>query len=229
MSKRKLLKYALTFLGITISCLILYQLYLDYLPEIKLLFHFHGNYQQLIAMIRSHGPGNMVLVFVLNAICVAIPGVSNGIFCVLNGILYGPTLGFIINWISDILGQLLLLSLIEKIYSGPNIEHSKFSRLLQNQPYPEFAFSLGYAIPFIPSITVSFASLLVNKSLTKKIIPIIVGSIPLAFLYAYGGDSLLHLNGKRLIATIAILIFIALIALLVLFYGYHKNKKTAAE
>ena len=34
-------------------------------------------------MVRSHGIEDLAFLFLLNAICVAIPGLSNGIFCVL--------------------------------------------------------------------------------------------------------------------------------------------------
>lgn len=229
MSTRKTLKVSLLFLGLICSLALLYLLYLDYRPELQLLFNFHGNYQLLIKMIRSHGPANLVLVFLLNAICVAIPGLSNGIFCVLNGILFGPAVGFLVNWASDILGQLLLLYLIRKLYSPKKLRQGKFYRLLHEQSSPELAFSLAYAIPFIPSITVSFANILVNSAFKKRLIPIIIGSLPLAFLYAYGGDSLLHLNGRKLLITILILLLIALIAIGILYFNYRRTKKAAAH
>ena len=41
---------------------------------------------------------------------------------------------------------------------------------------------------------------MINKEQRKKqLIPIIIGVIPFAYLYAYGGDSILHLDGPRLI------------------------------
>lgn len=96
--KRKTIRIILFILGGILGLLLLYKLYLSYLPELKLLVHFdHHNEELLIKMVRSHGIEDLAFLFILIAICVAIPGLSNGIFCVLNGILYGPAFGFIVN------------------------------------------------------------------------------------------------------------------------------------
>ena len=108
--KRKIIRILLFILGGILGLLLLYKLYLNYRPELNLLLHFdHHNEEVLVNMVRSHGIEDLAFLFLLNAICVAIPGLSNGIFCVLNGILCGPAWGFIVNWISDILGQIILM------------------------------------------------------------------------------------------------------------------------
>lgn len=168
-------------------------------------------------MVRSHGIEDLAFLFVLNAICVAIPGLSNGIFCVLNGILYGPAFGFIINWISDILGQIILMELLRKLYDLRNISHSKIYKLLTTQKYPMIALTIGYLIPFIPSATVSYVNVMINKKQFKKqIIPIIIGVAPFAYIYAYSGDSILHLDSSRIIKAVIMFIVIALIATVIL-------------
>ena len=135
--KRKTIRIILFILGGILGLLLLYKLYLSYLPELKLLVHFdHHNEELLIKMVRSHGIEDLAFLFILNAICVAIPGLSNGIFCVLNGILYGPAFGFIVNCISDILGQIILMQLLHKLYEIKHMSNSKIYKLLTTQKYP---------------------------------------------------------------------------------------------
>ena len=218
MKDKKTIRIILFIIGIILGLLVLYKLYLSYLPELKLLVHFnHHNEELLIKMVRSHGIEDVTFLFILNVICVAIPGLSNGIFCVLNGVLYGPEAGFAINWVGDILGQIILMLLLQKLYNPDKFNHSKIYKLITTSNYKQVLLTIGYMIPFIPSATVTYANLLINKNTKKRIIPIVIGTIPFAYLYAYGGDSILRLNGSRLIkAIIAILIIIILAGIIVL-------------
>lgn len=216
--KRKIIRILLFILGGLLGLLLLYKLYLNYRPEIELLLHFdHHNEQVLVNMVRSHGIEDLAFLFLLNAICVAIPGLSNGIFCVLNGILYGPAIGFLVNWISDILGQLILMELLQKLYDMKKMTSSKIFKFLTSLKYPMIGLTLGYLIPFIPSATVSYVNIMINKNNRKKqIFPIVIGVVPFAYLYAYGGDSILHLDKRRLIEAVIWVVAIALFALAIL-------------
>lgn len=226
--KQKIIRIILFILGGILGLLLLYKLYLSYLPELKLLVHFdHHNEELLIKMVRSHGFEDLAFLFILNAICVAIPGLSNGIFCVLNGILYGPAFGFIVNWISDILGQIILMQFLHKLYDIKHMSNSKIYKLLTTQKYPMVALTIGYLIPFIPSATVSYVNILINKNNFKKqLIPIVIGVSPFAYLYAYGGDSILHLNTSRIIKAAVMIVAVALIAAAILFIMKRVKKHT---
>lgn len=228
MKKKPAIRIILFIFGGILGLLLLYKLYLSYLPELKLLLHFNNhNEQLLVKMVRSQGIEDLAFLFILNAICVAIPGLSNGIFCVLNGILYGPAFGFIVNWISDILGQIILMLLLHKLYDIKNISNSKIYKLLTSQKYPLVALTIGYMIPFIPSATVSYVNVMINKNNFKKqLIPIVIGVIPFAYLYAYGGDSILRLNGPRLIKIAIAIVVIAIIAAAILFIMKSVKKHT---
>ncbi|GFP09741.1 TVP38/TMEM64 family protein [Lactobacillus helveticus] len=226
--KRKTIRIILFILGGILGLLLLYKLYLSYLPELKLLVHFdHHNEELLIKMVRSHGIEDLAFLFILNAICVAIPGLSNGIFCVLNGILYGPAFGFIVNWISDILGQIILMQLLHKLYDIKHMSNSKIYKLLTTQKYSMVALTIGYLIPFIPSATVSYVNILINKNdFKKQLTPIVIGVSPFAYLYAYGGDSILHLNTSRIIKAAVMIVTVALIAAAILFILKSVKKHT---
>lgn len=226
--KQKIIRIILFILGGILGLLLLYKLYLSYLPELKLLVHFdHHNEELLINMVRSHGIEDLAFLFILNAICVAIPGLSNGIFCVLNGILYGPAFGFIVNWISDILGQIILMQFLHKLYDIKHMSNSKIYKLLTTQKYPMVALTIGYLIPFIPSATVSYVNILINKNdFKKQLIPIVIGVSPFAYLYAYGGDSILHLDTSRIIKAAVMIVAVALIAAAILFIMKRVKKHT---
>ena len=226
--KQKIIRIILFILGGILGLLLLYKLYLSYLPELKLLVHFdHHNEELLIKMVRSHGIEDLAFLFILNAICVAIPGLSNGIFCVLNGILYGPAFGFIVNWISDILGQIILMQFLHKLYDIKHMSNSKIYKLLTTQKYPMVALTIGYLIPFIPSATVSYVNILINKNdFKKQLIPIVIGVSPFAYLYAYGGDSILHLDTSRIIKAAVMIVAVALIAAGILFIMKRDKKHT---
>lgn len=228
--RRKYIRILLFIVGIILGLLVLYHLYVSFLPEIKLLLHFdQHNEQLLIKMVRSHGIEDLAFLFILNVIAVAVPGLSNGIFCVLNGILYGPAIGFIVNWISCMLGQETLLLCLQKLYNPNKFKHSKIYKLLTNQSFPQIGLSFAYMIPFIPTATVAYANVLINKTRKKQFVPIAIGTIPFAYLYAYGGDSILHLDGQRLIRTIISIVIIAAIAVLFLLImrELRKRSKTA--
>ena len=226
--KRKIIRILLFILGGILGLLLLYKLYLNYRPELNLLLHFdHHNEEVLVNMVRSHGIEDLAFLFLLNAICVAIPGLSNGIFCVLNGILYGPAWGFIVNWISDILGQIILMELLQKLYDMKKMSNSKVYKLLTGLKSTMLGLIIGYMIPFIPSATVSYVNIMINKEQRKKqLIPIIIGVIPFAYLYAYGGDSILHLDGTRLIKVVISFVVIALIAVAILLSLRAIKKRT---
>ena len=79
------------------------------------------------------------------------------------------------------------------------------------------ALTIGYLIPFIPSATVSYVNVMINKKQFKKqIIPIIIGVAPFAYIYAYGGDSILHLDSSRIIKAVIMFIVIAAVILLIM-------------
>lgn len=215
--KRITYRVLLFILGGILGLLVLYHLYLNFQPEIRLLLHFDSNNEKLLVqMVRSHGLSDVIFLFILNAICVAIPGLSNGIFCVLNGLLYGPAFGFIINWISDILGQSLLLLLLQHLYTPKNLEHSKIYELMSGN-HPQISLTIGYLIPFIPCAPVAYMNTLINSTYKKRIIPVAIGTMPMAYLYAYRGDSILHLDTERLIKVVIIFVIIALVSMLFLF------------
>lgn len=195
-----------------------------------MLLHFnHKNEQLLLAKIRNHGWRDLIMLFLVSMLATAIPGLSNSIFCVLNGLLYGPWLGFGINWLAAVSGQLLLLRLLKLVTRRQRAQKSRvFKRLTDSAANsdPYFSLILAYAIPIIPSVTAAYASINLLPTWKKRTLPIICGTLPASFLYAFGGDALLHLDWKRLL--IVIICIVVLIGLdLLLIWGRHKHASRA--
>lgn len=229
--KQKIIRIILYILGTLFACAVLVHLYYSFLPELKLLSDFDKHNQELlIQLVRSHGWEDLVFLFVLNTVCVAVPGISNGIFCVLNGILYGPAAGFIVNWISDIFGQIILLLLLKRLYNPKKLKHNKIYHFLKDQDYPQLALSIGYLIPFIPSAVVAYSNALINKNFRKELTPLTLGTAPMAYIYAYGGDAILHLNLHRIfqaLGSFGSLVLIAILILITLYILRKKRKRTS--
>lgn len=183
----------------------------NYQTEINLLLHYQpGKQAELLAMIRSHGFENKIILFILDALCVAVPGMSNGVFAILNGVLFGKATGFVINWLASCLGQLLLIGVLYRIYDAKQFQNQKLVKILQRQKHPMLWLTLCYMVPFIPSATVAYANILLVKKRVKQLIPIGLGMIPFSFLYAYGGDSLIKINASSAIWAIACILVIAI-------------------
>ncbi|MCI1290085.1 MAG: hypothetical protein LKG31_00600 [Lactobacillus sp.] len=75
-------------------------------------------------------------------------------------------------------------------------------------------------------MTAAYASINLLPAWKKRVLPIVCGTLPASFLYAFGGDALLHLDWKRLlIVIICIAILIGLDLLLM--WGKRKHASRA--
>jgi uncharacterized membrane protein YdjX (TVP38/TMEM64 family) len=75
-------------------------------------------------------------------------------------------------------------------------------------------------------VTAAYASINLLPAWKKRVLPIVCGTLPASFLYAFGGDALLHLDWKRLlIVIICIAILIGLDLLLM--WGKRKHASRA--
>lgn len=77
--------------------------------------------------------------------------------------------------------------------------------------HPRLGLSIGYAVPMLPTLLVNYAAIEMKLSWRNKLICIFLGSLPVSFLYAFGGDELIFGNIK--VTIIAILIVVLMIAL----------------
>ncbi|MGM9892655.1 TVP38/TMEM64 family protein [Limosilactobacillus sp.] len=213
---KKLNKPLLITAGVIVSLILIYFIYRDYRPEIFLLTHMNAhNKVILMQLIRSHGIKNMLLLLALIATFNAIPGMSNSFVCIFTGLCYGPVVGFIVNWIGNILGNCGVMSIIHKIDLSKLSKKSKLLSYLLNQRYPLVGLTIGFMVPVIPSVLVNYAGARMKVSWVRYLVAVVIGMAPTSFIYAFGGDALFKHNDKRLIgAVIAIIVVIAMFVLI---------------
>ncbi|MCI1975553.1 MAG: VTT domain-containing protein [Limosilactobacillus sp.] len=212
MKKKPLNKKLLITVGVILAIIIVIFIYQNYKPEIDLLIHPVPNEkEQLLHMIRAHGIANSLLLLVLIAVLNSIPGLSNSVICILSGLCYGPLFGFIINWMGNVLGNCVVMSLIRQINFSKKMKHHKLIKSLMQQKHPLIGLTIGFMIPVVPSILVNYAGAQLNVNRKQYMAMVLVGMAPTSFLYAFGGDAIFRGSLKRIIsAAICIVILIGI-------------------
>lgn len=215
MNRKKIDKKWLIALGTVLAIVVVIFIYRNYRPEINLLLHPVPHEKGiLLRMIRAHGFANSLLLLVLIATLNSIPGLSNSVVCIFAGLCYGPFFGFIINWMGNILGNCIVMSLIRKIDISKKFKQHKLLKFLMDQKHPLIGLTIGFMIPVIPSVLVNYAGARLNVSRKQYLMMVLVGMAPTSFLYAFGGDAIFKGDLTRIISAvicIAILIGVYLV------------------
>lgn len=194
---------------IVLAVLVIYH---DFKPELELLIHYNdeASRAKLMQLIRAHSGRDMFLMLVVIALMSAIPGVSNSVVCIFTGVCYGPLVGFLINWIGDILGNCIVAGLITRIHFSDKFRNRPVLKRLMKAKHPQVALTMAYMIPIIPCALVNYASVQLKIDRKQYLTMIGLGMFPSACLYAFGGDAIMKGNIKRII-IIALIIVSAVI------------------
>ncbi len=226
MKKKTLNKKLLIALGVLLAIIIVIFVYQNYKPEIDVLIHPVPHEKEiLLHMIRAHGIANSLLLLGLIAVLNSIPGLSNSVICILSGLCYGPFFGFIINWMGNVLGNCIVMSLIRKINFSKRVKQYKLIKSLMHQKHPLIGLTIGFMIPVIPSILVNYAGAQLNVNRRQYMAMVLVGMAPTSFLYAFGGDAIFRGSLKRIIsAAICILILIGIYLIVKKIDDEHKKR-----
>lgn len=215
MNRKKIDKKWLISLGTVLAIVVAIFIYRNYRPEINLLLHPVPHEKEiLLRMIRAHGFTNSLLLLVLIATLNSIPGLSNSVVCIFAGLCYGPLFGFIINWMGNVLGNCIVMSLIRKIDISKKFKQHKLLKFLIDQKHPLIGLTIGFMIPVIPSVLVNYAGARLDVSRKQYLLMVLVGMAPTSFLYAFGGDAIFKGDLTRIISAvicIAILIGVYLV------------------
>ncbi len=215
MNRKKIDKKWLIALGTVLAIVVAIFIYRNYRPEINLLLHPVPHEKEiLLRMIRAHGFTNSLLLLVLIATLNSIPGLSNSVVCIFAGLCYGPLFGFIINWMGNVLGNCIVMSLIRKIDISKKFKQHKLLKFLMDQKHPLIGLTIGFMIPVIPSVLVNYAGARLDVSRKQYLLMVLVGMAPTSFLYAFGGDAIFKGDLTRIISAvicIAILIGVYLV------------------
>lgn len=201
-------KVVLITLGIVGLIELLLLIWLNYRP---IVINFFTNFdrQDLINLLRNQGKHNAVLFMAVIAIGSAIPGVPIAAIAILSGVCFGRWYGFGINIVGIVLGNLLAIYTLGLF--PHKVKPSRFRPLadrLENMHHPRMGLSIGYAIPMLPTLLVNYAALELHLSLKNKALCILIGSLPVSFLYAFGGDELIFGNIKAVIITVILILLL---------------------
>lgn len=147
-------------------------------------------------ILTSIGPIGGVFLIVLESI---LPMLPLSVFITLNMISFGSIFGFIISWLSTIIG--CMLSFIsfrhffqKKLYNFiKKREQEKFAsimRIISNISFSNLVILI--AIPFSPAFLINIAGGLSKIKLEKFFLAIIVGKIVIVYFWGYIGTTLLE-------------------------------------
>lgn len=200
----------LIWIGVALLLILLLAIVIkDYMPELRLFADPHGIDQaKLEAMVRSHGPKDMFILGLMIMVMCAVPGMSNAVICVVAGICYGPVIGFLLNWSGNVIGNELSSFMLNKLHLKAH--SARIQQLIDNN-HPKLMMTIGYMIPFIPSVGLNYAAAVRHVNKKDHLLIIMIGMVPTALLYALGGDAILKVDWKRL--AIIIIIIVALIGI----------------
>lgn len=167
---------------------------------------------------------NFVILILLTSVTAAIPFMSNAIFAIFNGVIYGPGIGFLMNVFSNILGNFVFIKILKMIDITDSEKKLKNRFVgidaLENT---DFGIILGYMIPIMPTILVNYHVAETKLSWRKWLLYITIGVSPSSFVYALGGDAVVAGNLKRIV----VLLLIVAVVYLVVTYLKRRGKKKA--
>ncbi|KRM79837.1 hypothetical protein FC84_GL000534 [Lapidilactobacillus dextrinicus DSM 20335] len=219
----------LSVLVMSLILLIMAGLYRHFATEIQLFVHSsqesqQANGQRLLQAIHQHqhDPVVLVLVILLIAVFAAIPLMPISVIGIAIGAGYGGLLGGLINTIGISLGNLAVLAIFQLTGLSHKItaHDSRIIDDIEKMHHPLLGLIIGYSVPFISTIFVDITALHLKYTLRQLWLPVVVGSLPVAFIYAYGGN-LVNSGDLR----VGIFIVIALLVLFSLTVLIRKDRK----
>ena len=179
---------------------------------------------QFLMQLRTKNLLNITILLFLTALTAVIPFMSNAIFAIFNGLIYGLAIGFLMNLSANVLGNFLFVRVMEMIDLKDNDSKLKkhFAGLknvinaVENQ---ELGIMLGYMIPVIPTLLINYHVAKIKLSWRRWVLYVTIGVLPSSLLYALGDDAVVAGNLRLIIVLLVIFIAISLLG------TYIKRKK----
>lgn len=223
---RRVLLYVL---AASLILLLVYGLYQHFENEIQVFMHSsketqRENGQRLLQSIRQHqhDPVVLTLIIALIAVMTAIPFMPISVVCIAIGAGYGGLIGGLIDAVGISLGNLAVIGVFQLTGLSHKIA-ARDSRIIDDiakMHHPLLGLTIGYSVPFISTLFVDVTALHLKYTLRQLWLPVIIGSLPVAFIYAYGGN-LFNSGDLR----VGIVILVAMLLLASLTVLIKKDKK----
>ena len=184
--------------------------------------HSQAEVKLMMSQLRSKTMLNVIILILLTSVTAAIPFMSNAIFAIFNGVVYGPGIGFLMNIVSNILGNFIFIKILKRIdITDSELKWKNYFSGIDILKNTSFGIILGYMIPVMPTLLVNYYVAEMKLSWHKWFIDIIIGIAPSSLIYALGGDAVVVGNHRRVIALLVILFLVYLTVA----YVKKRNKK----
>ena len=167
--------------------------------------------------LSSLGPIAGVILIILESI---IPPLPLSVFITLNMVAFGPVFGFLISWLSTIVGCMLSFTLFRhffryklyKFIKNKDLEKvEETMKVISNISFSNLVIII--AIPFSPAFFINIAGGLSKIKVEKFFLALIIGKMIMVFFWGYIGTSLLEsLTDITVLIKIGVLLMIAYIA-----------------
>lgn len=147
-------------------------------------------------IITGIGPIAGILLIILESI---LPMLPLSVFITLNMVSFGPLFGFLISWISTIIGCMLSFTLFrhffqKKLYQFiKKKEKDKFADIMKTISNINFSnLVILIAIPFSPAFFINIAAGVSKVKTEKFFMAIIIGKMVMVYFWGYIGTTLLE-------------------------------------
>lgn len=144
----------------------------------------------------SFGPIAGVFLIILESI---LPMLPLSVFITLNMVSFGSFFGFLISWISTIVGCMLSFTLFRYFFRNKfyrfikKKEKDKFSKIMKSISNISFSnLVILVAIPFSPAFFINIAGGLSKIKVEKFFLAIIIGKMAMVYFWGYIGTTLLE-------------------------------------
>ena len=125
-----------------------------------------------------------------------IPILPLAVFIALNIITFGNLIGFIISWLSTILGCMLMFFICRKLKNWFDKKYKDNETVKKlRKKFNDISYSslvLIMAIPFTPAFLVNIAAGLTNMNIKKYLYALLIGKIFLIIFWGFIGTSLIN-------------------------------------
>ena len=143
-----------------------------------------------------------------------LPILPLGIFIALNVMTFGEIVGFIISWLSTVIGCMLAFSICrwlkekyEKKYKK-NDKIKKFRKKIDKLSLSNLV--LIIALPFTPAFAVNIGAGLSNIDSKKYFIALLIGKLPMVFFWGFIGKSFIEsITDPYTLAQITVLLIVS--------------------
>ncbi|WP_262351130.1 TVP38/TMEM64 family protein [Lactiplantibacillus plantarum] len=153
-----------------------------------------------------------------------IPGAPVATISVVAGICFGKGLGAVLNIIGITLGNLIAQRFFGRVAARRDQQPSKLVTAIGKMRHPLLGIVIGYTIPFIPTSLVSLAAIETAVTPRQLAAATLLGSMPTAIIYAWGGDELIKVHFKNALMLVGLLVL-----LLGLLWLIHHDRQRAVD